>query len=312
MKKAATIGIGIITIIIFSFLIANAQNPPAFPVQVYGTISPTIPDGHVIYFKIDSLEYAATNIMSSEYGQAPLLFIPSDDLATPEDEGCNPDETFEIFIDTVKVGEGSCSLTPQEINIALTTDQYNDILGITPQPQPTSETRIIRRGRGGGGCFYRWVCPDTWDPCLPNGTQIKLCVNTGTCLPKNKTLVRNCTYIPTQPATQPAAEPEAEEAEEEAPAEIPEPEKSLAWLLYTIIIILVAGGLGFAVYETKRSHRSLKQEMKKPRLDFKSHQNLKDYIRNTIKMGYTKDQIRKELLMEGWSPKILKQVFAEV
>ena len=307
MKKAVIIGIGIITIIIFSFLIANAQNPPTFPVQVYGTITPTLPDGHVIYFKINDLEYAATNIISSEYGQAPLLFIPSDDLATPEDEGCNPNETFEIFIDTVRVGEGSCNITPQEINIALTTQQYNDILGITPQPQPTSQPKPKGGGGGGGGgCFYRWVCPYSWGPCLPNGTQMQLCINNGTCLPKNRTITQECTYVP------PAAEPEPEEPEPEAPAEIPKPEKSLAWLLYTIIIIIVAGGLGFTVYEVRRSHRSLRQEMKQPKLDFKSHQNLKDYIRNTIKMGYTRDQIRKELLMEGWSPKILKQVFAEV
>lgn len=314
MNKAAIAGIGTI-LIIFSFLIVYAQEEraPVFPIQVYGNITPAIPDNHVIYFRIGSLEYASSNIISSKYGYAPLVFIPSDDLGTLETEGYNATadaaDIVDIYIDSVKVKTVSNLTSPEQINIELTTSQYDQIVGTTPEPQTSTPVVVTKKGGGGGGgCFYRWNCSD-FGACLSNGNQTQFCINKGTCRPKNKTISQECTYI----APRQIVEKVPEEAVKEEPAqEIPTPEKNLAWLWYTIIIIVVAGGLGFVIYEKKRSHKALKAEMKQPKLEDKSTENLKNYIKNTMDMGYTREQVKKELLLEGWAPKILNDVFAKV
>ena len=301
MKKTIIAGIAI-TLVIFSFLIVCAQDEraPVLPVQVYGNITPILPDGHVIYFKIADFEYASSNIENSNFGYEPLLFLPADDLGTMSDkEGYSiaEDDLVEIYINSVKVKELANLTSPQEIIITLTTSQYNQIIGTAPTTTQTTTSK--KKKSGGGGCFYRWTCGD-WQPCLPNGTQIRYCTNNGTCQPKEKTMAQTCTYKQYVPTTQ------------ETPTEIPEPEKSLAWLLYVIIGIVIAGGIGFVIYEKERSHKSLQTEMKQPQIQQKSYQNLRDYVKNTKKVGYTNQQIRQELLKEGWSPKILKNIFAKL
>lgn len=309
MRKTAIAGIGTI-LIIFLILIVHAQEEraPVFPVQVFGSITPAIPDNHVVYFKINNLEYGSANIIGSKYGYEPLLLIPADDAGTSDKEGYAADDAVGIYIDSVKVKDAANLISPQRMDIALATGQYNAILGITPQPQPT---QTATRSGGGGGCFYRWNCSD-WGACLQNGTQLKSCINTGTCSPKSKTMYQNCSYaapfveqpvVPTTPVYQPPAAQPAYTP--------PEEEKRFTMISYIIIAVIAAavfGGLGFVVYEAKRSHKALKREMKQKQISEDSFANLRNYVKQMLDGGYSKEQIRAALMQEGWQQRIISDV----
>ncbi len=49
---------------------------------------------------------------------------------------------------------------------------------------------------GGSACSINWSCGE-WGSCLPNGTQVRTCVDLGTCRMGNRTEYGNCSYIPT-------------------------------------------------------------------------------------------------------------------
>jgi hypothetical protein len=54
---------------------------------------------------------------------------------------------------------------------------------------------ITGRATGGTGCKYEWNCTD-WGECLSSGTQIRNCINTGTCPDVYNVPVtwQNCSY----------------------------------------------------------------------------------------------------------------------
>jgi hypothetical protein len=110
---------------------------------------------------------------------------------------------------------------------------------------------------------------------------------------------------PTQP---PVAPPPA-------PPPPPEPEApapSFPWavvIIITAIVLIIFGGIGFVIYEMKRSHTSLQQEKQQRTLEDQSLTRLQSYVQQTLQQGYTKEQIRQTLLREGWQKNIVNKVF---
>ena len=61
--------------------------------------------------------------------------------------------------------------------------------------------------------------------------------------------------------------------------------------------------------EWPKNPDKLEQEMKQKTLDPQSMSRLKSYIKQMKKAGYAQDQIKINLLKEGWSTSIINDIF---
>ena len=101
----------------------------------------------------------------------------------------------------------------------------------------------------------------------------------------------------------------------EIPAPVIPPEKpSYLWLyiLITLIVLAILGGIGFVFYEKERAHKVLHEEKKQTTLEENSLNRLQSYINQTLEEGYTEAQIRQRLVSEGWNMKVLNDIFKKV
>ena len=145
--------------------------------------------------------------------------------------------------------------------------------------------------------------------------QTRTCVNVGTCkvIRPTKIETRECTIDVPEPVIE--APPVIDTAEPTPEAEMQEEEtKSRSWIVYTILFIIVFGGIGFAFYEIQKSrkHVEAEKQMHHEKLDERTYTNLENYARNTMQMGYTKEQIRKAMISEGWNPDIANEVLSRI
>jgi len=292
----------IILILLFLVAISAVYAIPQIPRQVYGSISPELPEEYPMKFKIGGVLYETGTAELNRYGYQELVLVPVDDPDTPaEKEGyVHGEDTVFVYIKDVKVAEHTYPASVNRRDIELTQDQYNEIVGAAA---PVVETPA---GGGGGGrrppgCFSVWDenCTE-WSPCIENGTQTRLCQDTGTCNKPAKIETRACTYIPPE-----ITEEITEVIEEELPPE--EEERKLGIWLIMFLVILGAAGIGFVFYEWEKSHKKLRTEMKGKTLEDKSLERLKSYARQTMAEGYTENQVRQALLKEGWSQQIVNQ-----
>ena len=169
-------------------------------------------------------------------------------------------------------------------------------------------------GRGGGGspkrqeniteeCTERWVC-DNWKPevCPENGIQTRSCEEVNECGTEiqKPVMTRTCEYF--------------NQIEEEIIVNeellAPEENTNYFWIYLTLaLIILGVGGAGFVFY---KKHKALDLEKQQTMLKDPSLQRLEDYIKKTLVMGYTKEQIRNALLRRGWKEEIVDYMFRKI
>jgi len=164
-------------------------------------------------------------------------------------------------------------------------------------------------------CEEKWICSD-WSPalCPFDKMQTKNCEDTSRCgTEANKPqTTKSCIYTGT------CYDNIINQGEEGidcggpcrqcAPAvEKPIAEKSYAWL-YALLMIIIAGGISFAIYEVERAHKSTKSEKQQNKLNAESRQKLEDYIRKTLAEGFSKEEVRDRLLKEGWSKYLIDDI----
>ena len=71
-------------------------------------------------------------------------------------------------------------------------------------------------------------------------------------------------------------------------------------------------GIGFVLFEVKKSKQNLDIEKTGKTADNKTYKQLESYIRQTKEQGYNEGQIKQVLLKEGWSQNIVNQVFGRL
>jgi len=326
----------IILFFVFLVIFSIAFAAELFPIQVYGDITPDLPEDYTMSFQINGVEYES-GIASVDYGWSPQVKIPVDDNTTLGiKEGYARGDTVEVYINGILVDSQQYqylpedgNYTPYQIDIQLTNDEYDDIIGhdectrnkcSSDECQTSSvclsvgcrwsdgQCRAPSTGGSGGsssrGCYDKWACGE-WSECSADENQSRICNNTGTCknVRPTKTEYQNCTY------TAPIVDEEEEEViipVEEPTSEVEEEieEVGFGLLFYIIIAIVVAGlGFGFVFYEIEHSRKHLESEktMHHEEVHPNTYANLESYIRKTLEIGYTSNQIRQTLLKEGWS-----------
>lgn len=145
MKQITKFGL---VLFLFFICINLAYAAPQIPFQIYGSITPILPDGLIIGFEVNDIEIASEAIDSSKYGYEPLVFITKDDPETGQTDGWKANETIVIYIKNIKVDEFVPQTDIIERDISLSDDLYNQIMGITPGSTP-SGTSSSRGGSSG-------------------------------------------------------------------------------------------------------------------------------------------------------------------
>ncbi|MBD3248659.1 hypothetical protein GF336_01300 [Candidatus Woesearchaeota archaeon] len=265
---------------------------PQIPIQVYGDIDKSISDGSEITFEDEGVVLGSGEINDNKYGYDPVIFI----------EGYENGEIVEIKIEGVKVAEQTLEGSNNEIDIEVSDVEYNHI-------NPPSRSSSSGGGGGSGGgrgsstnvpeCFHRWECNE-WGDCI-DGIETRICSDTGTCTPEpDRTEEKECSGIEDVTTIQEneiVQEDTTVDPGTERPAsiEIVE-EKSYFWayVLFTVIVVAIVGGLGFAVYEKEKG------SMAEPKIDVQRFNMLQRYIKTMSARGYNKEQIRQALLNAGW------------
>jgi SOS response regulatory protein OraA/RecX len=79
-------------------------------------------------------------------------------------------------------------------------------------------------------------------------------------------------------------------------------------------VLILLGGFGFVFYEVEHSRRNLEAEKTTHHalVGESTYANLESYIRRTLDMGYSRQQIMQAMLQEGWSQAIINKVFSRI
>ena len=295
----------IIYFFIFLLSIGIAYAIPQIPIQVYGEITPELEDGYEITFEIDGVEYVDGTITSNKYGYDPLIFIPIDDPSTAEKEGYADGDMVDIYIADIKVEEVSLEADTVKIDVQILQSSHNTISSTVPGGS------VDRGPSAGGVCEPTWECSD-WSSCV-NGRQTRICIDKWRCGTTNQKPSEVQPCVVETPPTPPIPIERVPIVEEPRPiVEIEERSYGWAYIIIFIIVLGILGGAGFVFYEKGRAHKAFHQEKKQKTLENQSMMRLKSYVTQTLQQGYAKEQIRQELLKEGWNPGILNKLFSRL
>ena len=287
------------SLILFSIIImavnAVEASPPQLPIQVYGDISPDLPQDYPIIFKINGIEYAR-GIAKENYGYDPVILIPVDDPRTQDKDGYVIGETVDVYINNVLVDHQTYTKTIEKIDITLTPSQINEITG-----KPTPAIPQTPAPEEKPACIPKWNCT-AWGPCTEEGIRTRICYDVRCNLPP-RTETKRCVYTQA---------PTPEEKLQELPKiEMKKVEKRFSTVLIILIIAAVGIGLFVIFYELKRSRERLALEMLSREIPPETMQRLINYVKTARAEGYSDKQIRQILLSEGWSKSIIKKVFIQ-
>jgi hypothetical protein len=107
---------------------------------------------------------------------------------------------------------------------------------------------------------------------------------------------------------------ENEMATVEEPAEIP----NLSYLFVIILGVFILLGVGVFLFRRKPKVPVKPVEVTKPVVPMQAPpedprmRQLKDYIVNTLKVGYPREQVYQYLQQQGWRPELLNKAFSEI
>lgn len=160
----------IILILVLSIIDVSTQkiSGGAFyrPIKIYGKVYPRLPNGTEIDFRIgDRVTIASTILKNNKYGYDPEISFKMDDPSTVEIEGYSKDNTVNIFIEDVKIGE--ISYFPSWEN------QKNIIIPASKRATISAKTANLTR------CIPNWKCSE-WTGCI-NSSQTRNCTDINNC-----------------------------------------------------------------------------------------------------------------------------------
>ncbi|MBD3354480.1 hypothetical protein GF361_00665 [Candidatus Woesearchaeota archaeon] len=159
-------------------------------------------------------------------------------------------------------------------------------------------------------CEPNYVCGN-WGKCQQNNKQTRTCRDMG-CGEEDSTETRPCTYVPEVITSSDEIYRQGEEREtgdKFVADEEGEGGNALFWIMIFLSIIILGGGIWFAFYEIKKSKSNLENEKKRKRPSSESLIQLRNYTKKCMDEGFTKEQIKKRLLEEGWSKEMVGRVF---
>jgi len=294
------------SLILFSIIMMAVNvveaSPPQLPIQVYGDISPDLPQDYPIVFKINGIEYAR-GTAKENYGYDPVILIPVDDPDTPDKDGYIIGETVDVYINNVLVASQTYTKTIEKIDITLTPSQINEITG-----KPTQAISQTPAPEEKPACIPKWNCT-AWGPCTEEGIRTRICYDILCNLPP-RTETESCIYTQT-PTPTPEKPPEEIKEEKLPEIEMKKVEKRFSTILIILIVAAAGVGLFIVFYELKRSRERLALEMFSREIPPETMQRLINYVKTARAEGYSDKQIKQILLNEGWSKSTIKKVFTQ-
>jgi len=138
------------------------------PLQVFGTISPGLPDGTEISFKIRNLEIASTTLTNNAYGYEEDLFFMMDDFSTSAKEGYAPGDKVTFYIEDIMIAEISYF---SGINV-----KKDLIIPASKREEVSTKAALAVLERS---CDPIWQC-SAWSTCN-NGIKTRECTDLNDC-----------------------------------------------------------------------------------------------------------------------------------
>ena len=332
--------------LIFVFLVSLAyaqDSAPELPnIQIYGDIIPGAADGTDITFEKEGIEIGAGFIYDNKYGYEPLIFLDAETGDTVEIfiAGVKVDEITFDREGVIKHDITISSSRGEEIEEQITVRRRRGGGGyVAPKNYTADYSELpqkfyLRRGdevlltfNGVQHTiraqrltydFVKLTIASTPSELMLNVSQegeVDLNDdNVNDIAVKYEGVEGNTGVISIRGVVikvPPAPVEPIAPAPVEAPA-VPE-ERGYGWVYVMIAIIVLAlgGGVGFVFYEREKAHSALHEERKQKTLGDESFVRLQSYVRQTLQLGYTKEQIRNRLLEEGWSQNIVEQVLRQ-
>lgn len=180
--------------------------------------------------------------------------------------------------------------------------------------KPSEETKIPEKE----GCVEIWTCSE-WSDCTDD-KQTRTCTDSNNCGTTNNKPAESKECAPAAPAEKPAetTTPNETVSEEKPVEETPSAEGTSflsSWtfrIIFITALFLIAGLVIFYVYKkisiTPKQPTGIIEEQKitetkpvTPVEEAKINPQLAEYIQTNIKKGFTKEQIKAELLKAGWN-----------
>ncbi len=155
------------------------------PVQVYGVVSPGLPDDTEISFKVGALEVASVGLKENSYGFDPKMYFKMDSPASSTKEGYAEGDIVTVYIEGIKVIELSyfeAWATKKDINIPA-----------SKRAEIATKAAMASIQRA---CIPSWQC-DLWNECA-DSIQLRVCRDTRHCGTDSArpAEVRSCTMPP--------------------------------------------------------------------------------------------------------------------
>lgn len=327
--------LGVIFILCASFVMAV----PRIPVQVFGNVE-GINNGTQLIVKINGIDRALSTVNNNKLGVSSLIFLAKDDPNTNVIEGItgNGNDIIGFKFSGYNVIERRYTDPKQEIFFV---NLRSSELQREPQCNSNSDCSVgykcaqhycekitgTRRSGGGGGgsshefvypysnedCITQWVCT-SWSECV-NNIQTRKCIkedencNDTSFIPPTKIAcgeVESTPIINDNSFENKIIPPPKEYYPDDTTKSKPqiEEESGFSWwyILLLIILLLILMGLGFVYYEYLIAKKeSGENYVDDPVLD--------KYVRDTLKKGFTKDEIRAALIKKGWSRQKINDYF---
>jgi hypothetical protein len=163
------------------------------PIQVYGKISPGLPDGTRISFRVMNTEIASALLKNNTYGEDSKMYFSMDDISTTAKEGYMPGDIVRVYIEDVEVAEYSYfEGISNRKDINLPVDKRTEI---------STKAALLAMQRS---CTPEWQCSE-WSKCA-EGVQTRVCNDINNCgiLENKPDESTSCTMPPSieQPITE--------------------------------------------------------------------------------------------------------------
>jgi hypothetical protein len=213
------VGVLIVTVSLLNMSKQNIAGKAFYrPVEIYGEVSPDLPDGTQISFVVGQIEVASTVLKNNTYGYDPKLYFKMDDPMTLKIEGYAKGDTAKVYIENVYVVEYSYFdpwATKKDIMIPASK---------RVEISNRAAESAIRRG-----CSPNWQCGE-WSACS-NSLQTRKCID-----------MMNCGFDDGKPT-------ETRNCAGRAPVEQPAQEGGFPWnWLFVVLFVFLAVGFFVNVY----------------------------------------------------------------
>jgi hypothetical protein len=237
-----------------------------------------------------------------------------DELSEISDD-CSGEEEYliscpgEIATYNCTIEEGRYKIEGLKHSGAVEQAPVND--GENSQSNEGGNTQRAPRQVGSSGCAPTWVCNE-WSACT-NGEQTRTCTDKWNCAKGTSTEKQSCIVKTVKPKTQKPQQVVQQVVDTPRPTEPiyhPEPEEEdpSYWWVYTILAVLIVGGIIYLIYFLMHKNYNTMPEDIHKKIHGKALTEMKKSVEGLVAKGFSKEEIKLVLKKKGWEESVIEKI----